>query len=727
MQVDTSKCLKAYYSIWPHKVDKQGSNYNQILYNSIKKLLLETDVKLLWSYGKWVCPKIAYVYSNFVPTLPDDRKNEIISLLLKYGYTMVDIPTHVKDLLSPKAVTYEIFCKDILFKYLDEINIEIRDNQVIQLLTCSTTNIRGWETNIIRTNKCIPTKPNGILKKPEDLIDPKCSLAELYSEEDECFPLDKFCEPTTLISLRICGMTYYQLSTEQLKERASTINSLPDNKGYDRSQMLVKYITLNFTTYNSSSIADELTDIPFLPVIKCPKEVKLPWFGTASLFETPSKIYSKQYQNLLFSQEPIYISFGNILEILQQNKIPTLAQVLEHFKCLISYWQDNKVNNEATNILIGESCKVIYEYLQNTNAITKYKQYEAELWQLKNEIGSLPFVWQNNQFLFADNVVMKWDYVPYSDLLCDLSKDVKNKRFEHVFKLLGIKEYPTLSQCMSILERLHNKMNNSPLPSDAIEFCSGVATYLVHNLSIGDVIKENQEGELLQKLYLPDESCIMRYFKDLAYKASVEESSLQNSNLLKSHFREGTYYWLHDRFTAYIAKCLGIPSALESILGKITDDSFLLGSDYGQKEDLCDRINSLLDKYPIDVAIFKEFIQNAEDAGASEIAFVIDQREFSAKDGELFGNNENWSKLHKLPSLLVYNNKTMTEKDLIGITKLGRGNKRDSLESIGRFGVGFNVAYHITDCPMYCIIRSWRGTRKLLCVGPNVSVCSICY
>ena len=116
---------------------------------------------------------------------------------------------------------------------------------------------------------------------------------------------------------------------------------------------------------------------------------------------------------------------------------------------------------------------------------------------------------------------------------------------------------------------------------------------------------------------------------------------------------------------------------------------------------MCDRNNSLLDKYPKDIAIFEELIQNAEDAGASEIAFIIDEREFTAKDGELFSDSKNWYELHKLPSLLVYNNKTMTEDDLIGITKLGQGNKHDSLESIGRFGVGFNVAYHITDCPMY--------------------------
>ena len=699
MKVNASKCLEAYYSIWPHKVDKKGNDYNQILYNSIKELLLETDANLLWSYNKWVCPKTCYVYLNLLPKLPDDRKNEIISLLLDYGYAMVDIPPHVKDLVSPKIVTYEMFCTDVLFPHLEEIENDTRNNQIIQLLK-QCTDRNGWQFNLLTTKECIATKPIGTLKKPKDLVDPKCSLAGLYSEEDECFPSSKFCGLATLNFLRNCDMTFLYLSTEQLKERAYTINSLPNDKAYDRSQKLIKYITLNYATCKSSNIANELKDIQFLPVIKCPKEVRLPWFG-ATIFETPNKIYPKQYQNLLFTQVSLYVSFDNILEILCQNKIPTFSQVLGQFRQLISYWQNNKINNEPTNKLIGESCQEIYEYLQN-NAIVKYKQLDKELQQLQDEICNLPFVWQNDIFLPADNVVLKWDYAPYSDLLCDLSKDANNKRFKDLFKLLGINESPTESQCMSILDKLHTRMNDSPLLSDAIEFCLSIAKYLVNKLSIGDTIRKNQGSghDLLQKLYLPDETGIMRHYKNLAYRESIEHSSLKRSNLLKLHFKEGTY-WLHKSFDGDTARHLGIPSALVSILDKITDKRFLHGSDYGQHEDLCDRINSLLDKYPKDVTIFKEFIQNAEDAGASEIAFIIDEREFTANDGELFSDSKNWYGLHKLPSLLVYNNKTMTEDDLIGITKLGRGNKHSSLESIGRFGVGFNVAYHITDCPMY--------------------------
>ena len=717
MQADTSKCLEAYYTIWPHNVDKQGSDHNQIMYNSIKKVLLETDAKLLYSHDKWVCHKDAYVYLNS-PKLPDDRKSEAFLLLLEHGYPMVDIPSHVKDLLSPKTVTYEAFCTNVLFRYLKNIdNDDVRNNQVIQLIMHCTT-IDGWEFKLITTNECIPTKPNGTLKKPKDLVDPKSPVAKLYSEDDECFPQDKFCKQNVIITLKRCGMIYHKLSVEQLKERACTVTDLPTDKACNRSQEIVKYIVVNNDPSTSSEIAKELSDIKFLPVMKCPVEITLPWFGTGAQFEAPNRIYPRICQNKLFTQEPIYahVEYIQILEILEQNKFPAMDTVLRHFKCLVDYWQDNKVNNEATNKLIAESCRAVYGYLQRSDAIAKSDQYKEEFQQIKNEIGDLPFVWHNNQFLSVDNFVLKWNYVTYDGFLCELSKDTENMRYEQLFKLLGVNKNPTAAQCMSILQKLYDEMNDTPLPPNAVEFCCGIAKYLVNNpfISITSVTKDSTDNSLLQQLYLPDESCVMRHLNNLAYRESIEHSSLDNSRILESHFKESAY-WLHPDFSGNIAKCLGIPSALESILSTITDDSFLHGSEYGQQENLCDRINSLLGKYPNDSAIFKEFIQNAEDAGASEIAFILDQREFPAEDGELFSDSKHWHELHMSPSLLIYNNKPMTEDDLIGITKLGRGNKYGSLESIGRFGVGFNVAYHITDCPMF-VSYGPGGVPENLCV-----------
>ena len=689
----TDEYRMAYYSLWPYDHDKEGSNYNVILYSSIRRLLQVTDFKLLWSDGKWICPKIAKVYSNGPPVLPNECKKEIFSLLLKYHYPMVDIPNHVRAILSLSSINYRMFCEDILFKHLEEIDAETRDKQIVQLLKCSSGK-KDWEINLLMKNKCISTRPKGILKMPKDLIDPTSDVADLYSNEDECFPAENFCEQTVLDALKSCGMVYNNLSIEQLKQRAGTVSSLPIDKAYDRSLKLVKYIALY--CYNMP-VAEELADIQFLPILKCPNMTPVPWFKYETQFAAPCKVYSSKCQTLIFSQVPLYdpgeyISMLRILKL--DNKTPLMTQVVAHMTCLINHWHDNGMNyNDLTNKLIGESCRDVYAFLQN-NCLKENNEELKVL--LKEQLDGMSFVWHNNQFLSKESVVLEWRDATYLDYLCELSQDVQIKEFQFLFQHLGINKSPTLSQCESVLKRLHDDQNSNPLPAQGIKLCCGIANYIASEL-----LKGSKGNNTLQQLYLPDTSNIMRDIKRLAYKESgVENSSLANSELLKSHFTGGTH-WLHKNFSGHVARKLGIPSALDSILHKISDDSFFDDSAYGQQEDLCDRINSLLDKYPSDSSIFKEFIQNAEDAEASEIVFILDHRELHAKDGELFSKSEKWSSLHKCPSLLIYNNKTMTEKDLIGITKLGRGSKQDSLESIGRFGVGFNVAYHITDCPMF--------------------------
>lgn len=46
--------------------------------------------------------------------------------------------------------------------------------------------------------------------------------------------------------------------------------------------------------------------------------------------------------------------------------------------------------------------------------------------------------------------------------------------------------------------------------------------------------------------------------------------------------------------------------------------------DFGQKVDICDRIRNIVESYSNPLDLLKEAIQNADDAGASQITFAID-------------------------------------------------------------------------------------------------------
>ena len=53
------------------------------------------------------------------------------------------------------------------------------------------------------------------------------------------------------------------------------------------------------------------------------------------------------------------------------------------------------------------------------------------------------------------------------------------------------------------------------------------------------------------------------------------------------------------------------------------------------------------------------------------------------------------------PSLLVYNDSVFRESDFASISSIGDSAKREQVGKTGRFGVGFNSVYHLTDVPSF--------------------------
>ncbi|KAK3879728.1 hypothetical protein Pcinc_015717 [Petrolisthes cinctipes] len=124
---------------------------------------------------------------------------------------------------------------------------------------------------------------------------------------------------------------------------------------------------------------------------------------------------------------------------------------------------------------------------------------------------------------------------------------------------------------------------------------------------------------------------------------------------------------------------------------------------FGQKEPLTTRLRNILQEYPCDAGIMKELLQNADDAGATEVKFIIDLRHLPTD--KLF--DKKYAPLQG-PSLLVYNNKGFTANDLESIQNLGDSTKKEDPASTGQYGIGFNAVYHLTDAPSF------------LTKGPNV-------
>jgi sacsin len=115
-----------------------------------------------------------------------------------------------------------------------------------------------------------------------------------------------------------------------------------------------------------------------------------------------------------------------------------------------------------------------------------------------------------------------------------------------------------------------------------------------------------------------------------------------------------------------------------------------------QREPLTVRLRNLIHDYPEGVGIVKELIQNADDAGAKRIHITFDWRQHACNRlpaptmRELMG-----------AAMVVYNDSVFSDGDFDNIQSLGESGKRETLWKTGRFGVGFNSVYHVTDYPSF--------------------------
>ncbi|MGZ0710104.1 sacsin N-terminal ATP-binding-like domain-containing protein [Coraliomargarita sp. W4R53] len=117
--------------------------------------------------------------------------------------------------------------------------------------------------------------------------------------------------------------------------------------------------------------------------------------------------------------------------------------------------------------------------------------------------------------------------------------------------------------------------------------------------------------------------------------------------------------------------------------------------EFEQKQPLHIAIKNLIHDYPQDEGILKELIQNADDGGATEIRFILDDAQY----GDIDGPSACWSEFGGA-SLLVVNNQPFRERDLDNIKRLGDSVKIEDSSKTGRYGRGFNAVYNLTDSPL---------------------------
>ena len=714
-----------FYSLWPLDTSLQSKHPWESMNSVLYKVISENTLCHSVSINKW----LRLVESKFIsPDIFNVPAVDILSSIMKavciLELPVVSLPCSYFDQLNTEGIVSQQIIKqnefvDTFFTkfYYFQSNVSVRNEILSFILTTlaidMTTN--SVLTKYLQEHPCIPCSPNGVqVKLASELVDPYI-FEDLFHPNDEMFPFQDFYK-NSLICQAIKSLGLLSLKSNLhwniIIDCAKTVNKLflqDKVKALKRIKLFVSIINEKVTfQQNIFPEIGPLKCIPFLPILSKPKGYNLLWKGEGYDLLSPSQVISMDMSKaglIVGSQKAIvntnYVDQGgcgniphNVLTLLGIPTRPSVDDVLLHFQCLV-----NQFDPEQPEMLemTSQICRQVYGFLDDeiysqhqTNdtihqTIPTYTQVEETLQAYQNK----PFIWTGNYFAFPTNVAKNWRKKdgPYLYKLPDMLSDR-----EHLVNALQIKDDFTVLKLLQTFQCLFKTFETAKLPSDYHKLVDCIISDLnLCDLQVDEVILETEP------VILVDEGYTLRPAKQLSFNdAPWLPPAVQDCNYVHPN--------LSNRERALI---FGVVPTSNKFLDKftLTELQHFSCSEFGQREDLTQRIKNILQDYPLDVTFLKELLQNADDAKATKMCVILDKR----THGKNRLLSPKWAELQG-PALLVWNDKDFTDEDLEGIQKLGLGSKGNNIESIGQFGIGFNVVYHITDCPSFIT----RG--NILCV-----------
>ena len=709
--------LHSYYALWNfgRVLGLIGGKFNTAFRDSVpeqKRPIVLSER----NGGCWLPPTKIVVFRDDL--LRRESKSVIerdaAELLLQHGLNVADLPEHVYEILSKSLLSskreydYRRFCEEHVFPNISKIDSEVRDRNIIFIVEQhGKSSCFHWAEKCLRTHQCIPCEGSETLRPTCQLVDPRNKLLEnLYDVSEGRFPCKILQNsPKAMECLKNCGMATSELDIHDLEDRAKSTAKLEYEVAVRRSHNICDYIASVYgssllstaieTLLQTSLTADELRPlsvIQFLPVKGKPNNIELPWYGKYQSFESPSCLYPPRCESLIFSQHPIIVETVNNeackrLGITSQQ--PPLRSIIAHLKCLIEHIKNDMKPDDDTIKFLDTAMPELYKHIDTAHSSQQ---------ELQNELSQLrTFIWQDAHFLSPDQVVGNWghNYIPY---LCQLS--INNTPFRCLF---GVEKEATQDALVQILEKISQDHDTVPISDALLEFVVYTSVQLESKI---------QDEKVRQStIYLPDDNKIMRKTSSLA--DNISSDWVKRSKLYTNFLSSGTGFLVHESIPRECAVKLGVKALLDALLREMEDDQFLKQTEFGKCEmTLCDELDNIIKRYPTDTMIFKQFIQNGDAAQATEIIFVLDHRE-DFPDNTLVHPSLAWKSLQKTPALCIIVNKKVTAAEIEGFAKLDGKDRPADL--ISRLGFGFNVAYHITDCPSL-VVFSEDGAPECLCI-----------
>ena len=658
-------------NLWPIKtkfLKFEKDFYNQIFdYNKKKYSIFKHEQR---SYSIEKCKILNLTFNEKMSDLAKIALQEIFGK----EYFVMKLPEKLSKYLDDKKIILKNKINDYEFcqKFTENIN-KMPLNRAVEMINYLLKEYvcekNGAFTKIglfLKDKPFLPTNLNATYRKANELISKNSSLIDLYDPKiDDVFPNNELFRYNERILIKL-GLIHEYLPSDMILERVKTLTK-NSNLKYD-SWVLMNHFIITLTKETQSTNVQskvEILKIKFLKAkIKRKLNKELIWYSDIhhEKLWSLNELYSDLNEQLIFRVCPLFDS----------SKLKTTNSIM-----LLNLKPDNYDNYIQQSVELHRDWCNNNKNNNNNAGIELYKCNLRFLEWLNNNFNSLSSSCLPENILFF-NLTNKYEYLsiqnvafevryPAFPYLIELPRQFY--QYSNVLKKLGVQQKFNSNYLIGKLNEIYSKFNNIPIDISTAELCINIVKEL-------DLVCDLKT--VRQLVFLPDKDLFLRKSTDLCFQ---DESN--------SWLKSTKHKVVHDKIPVDIAKKLEIIK-LQTHLIK----SLMQGFSFGQKEPLVARIRKLLESYPNFFDIFKELIQNADDCGASEISFILDTRKHGCE--KLF--SKEFSALQG-PAILCYNDKIFTENDLNALKTLGVGNKAENKCKIGKYGVGFNCVYRLTDAP----------------------------
>ncbi|XP_044074077.1 sacsin [Siniperca chuatsi] len=596
----------------------------------------------------------------------------LLPLWLRNGFKQAGL----EKVLQNRTWNWEKFYHEAVFNNLGTMDPKSRDTLVLHAIDLNIKEI----DNLLVRYPCIPTT-DGQLQYIKKLVNPSGKVVCLFEPEEGRLlggTKNDFCSPKRIQRLVELGMANDHLPLEDITEKAGTITktwSTDKKKAYGHLKCLLELMKNHM--YDKDSLHWEtLRMTEFLPAFSS-GDTKM---ERNAILRRPTDVFSDKCPLLVNMTQPVLdhtnLKIHNsdpVLQILGVHDSPRPETVLQQLQEACQ--QSQFIDRSMLHKIACECYKFLDHWLSDSGNSTFISQ----------RANSFPFILVGNTFVNVNRVAEneQFEAKPYLYVLPPAFTC-----FRGLWESVGVKKHFTISQFLTVLQELHSQHGNKPLPRSELSICLTILNKGIYEA------KEKTTGDCL----IPNEHGVLQPASEMFYNDSPWMPVASGVTLC------------HEDISRVAARHFGIKTTRHHTLqNHVVENISPFVFQFEQQEQLTVRIKNIISAYPSKKDILKELIQNADDAEATEIHFVWDRRQHGKT--KTFGKK--WNQLQG-PALCVFNNKVFSDADLAGIQQLGEGGKRNSPGKIGKYGVGFNSVYHLTDCP------SILTGDKLLCISdPN--------